>query len=116
MSQGSLKGLGFGVQAAGVRSRQSRVRNRRIRGRRLFWGRRPGVEALERRDLLASYTTPEDTQLVVADEAFIGAHIASPPLHGTLSLTDVGGFAYKPSLNYNGPDRFIYFVGSNPPT
>ena len=88
---------------------------RRCRSRSSY-SRRVLAEALERRDLLASYTTPEDSQLVVTDEAFVAAQIVSQPLHGTLSLTSVGGFAYKPNLNYHGPDRFTYFVATDPPT
>src|SRR5262245_31619982 len=74
--------------------------------------RRVVLEALERRELLASYATPEDTRLLVSDPAFVGATIVGQPLHGKVFLTDVGGFAYEPKLNYYGPDRFLYVVSN----
>src|SRR5262245_23966105 len=70
--------------------------------------RRVLVERLERRDLLASYTTPEDSLLSVADAGLAGAFIQHGPEHGKLTLTNAGGFVYAPYLNYNGLDRFVY--------
>src|SRR5262245_65165198 len=34
--------------------------------------------------------------------------MVSGPTHGTLALSNDGGFIYTPSLNYNGPDSFTY--------
>jgi VCBS repeat-containing protein len=86
------------------------------KSRRLRSRRRPVVEALERRDLLATFTTLEDTVLTVADAGLAGAVIQSRPLHGSLELNNTGGFAYKPAPNYYGPDRFTYFVVTTTPT
>jgi uncharacterized repeat protein (TIGR01451 family) len=66
-----------------------------------------------------TYSTPEDTTLSVAasgvlandtdiDGDALSAVLISGPLHGTLTLTNNGGFLYTPALNYNGPDSFTY--------
>src|SRR5437868_7025823 len=69
---------------------------------------RPQLEALERRDLLASYTTPEDTSLVVSDAALVHAVVIAGPAHGKVAFSDAGGFTYTPAENYNGQDAFVY--------
>src|SRR3954462_13243169 len=56
---------------------------------------RPLLESLERRDLLAGFTTLEDKPLVVSDPNLAKIVIVSNPAHGTVSLTDLGGFVYK---------------------
>src|SRR5262249_33199552 len=68
------------------------------------------------------YTISEDTSLVVRAPGVLGndtdpkgnypltAHLSSGPSHGTLTLNPDGSFTYKPSLNYNGDDSFIYFA------
>jgi hypothetical protein len=87
--------------------------------RKVRFGLRPQLESLERRDLLASYTTLEDTPLAVTDASLADAVIVTPPDHGKVALAATGGFVYSPNLNYNGPDRFIYSTGptnGTPPT
>lgn len=69
---------------------------------------RPLLESLERRDLLASFATLEDKPLVVSDPNLAHIVIVSNPAHGTVSLTDLGGFVYKPAEDYNGTDSFVY--------
>ncbi|HEX7811314.1 MAG TPA: Ig-like domain-containing protein, partial [Burkholderiales bacterium] len=78
-----------------------------------------------------SYTTAEDTPLVVA-AAFgvlandsdvegdaLSAVVVSGPAHGDLVLNPDGSFTYTPHANYNGPDSFTYRAGdgtdSSPP-
>ncbi len=75
--------------------------------------RRLLLESLERRELLASYVTPEDKPLVVSDAALANIFILANPQHGTVSLTSVGGFVYAPKENYNGEDAFVYGIGGN---
>src|SRR6476620_1820343 len=70
--------------------------------------RRALVEPLESRDLLSTYTTPEDTPLAVTDAGLAGATIIARPQHGTLGVNNTGGFTYLPNVNYNGSDRFLY--------
>jgi len=81
---------------------------------------RPRLEALERRDLLASYTTPEDTPLTISDSTLAGAVVVTPPEHGRVFLANTGGFVYSPGPNYNGSDHFTYSIsppaGTSPPT
>jgi large repetitive protein len=66
-----------------------------------------------------SYTTAEDTALVVAAPGVLGndtdvdgdtllATLVTGPTHGTLTLSTNGGFTYTPNANYNGPDSFTY--------
>src|SRR5262245_20591604 len=86
----------------------ARIARRRVKQCKARFGLRPRLESLECRDLLASYTTPEDTPLAVTDTSLAGAVIVTPPNHGKVSLAATGGFVYSPSPNYNGPDRFIY--------
>src|SRR5205085_2646948 len=84
------------------------------------FGLRPRLEELERRDLLASYTTLEDTPLNVSDSTMAGATIVTAPGHGKVSLAASGGFVYSPAENYNGGDSFTYSInppaGTLPPT
>src|SRR5262249_55784661 len=61
-------------------------------------------------------TTNEDTPVtgnVLANDTdpdgnALSASLVSGPSHGTLSLDATGAFTYLPSLNYNGPDSFMY--------
>src|SRR5205807_2636563 len=69
-----------------------------------------------------SHTTAEDTALTVdaasgllaqatdIDGDPLTAVLVSGPSHGTLTLNSNGSFTYTPSLNYNGPDSFVYQV------
>ncbi len=69
-----------------------------------------------------AYRTAEDTLLVVApagvlandadpDSDPLTATVASPPAHGTLTLTATGGFTYQPAANWHGVESFTYRVG-----
>jgi hypothetical protein len=69
---------------------------------------RPQLESLERRDLLASFTTLEDMALVVSDPNLVHAGLIAGPAHGKVSFSDAGGFTYTPAENYNGQDAFVY--------
>lgn len=89
------------------------LKRRSISGRSFHVSRQARLEFLERRELLASYTTPEDTVLVVSDPSLATLRVVSPPLHGTVSPTNVGGFAYAPAPNYHGPDRFTYVLATS---
>ncbi len=75
--------------------------------------RRLLLESLERRELLATFTTLEDKPLVVSDPALANIFILAQPQHGQVSLTNVGGFVYTPKENYNGEDAFVYGIGGN---
>jgi VCBS repeat-containing protein len=66
-----------------------------------------------------SYSTNEDTQLVVAAPGVLGndSDVDSDPLttvlgtgvtHGTLTLNPDGSFTYTPDANYYGSDSFAY--------
>ena len=67
-----------------------------------------------------SYSTPEDTALVVGsaggvlandsdvDHDPISAVKVSDPAHGTLSLAANGAFTYTPEAGWNGTDSFTY--------
>ncbi|PYM89211.1 MAG: hypothetical protein DME04_26985, partial [Candidatus Rokuibacteriota bacterium] len=66
-----------------------------------------------------SFTTNEDTALIVAapgvlgndsdiDSATITAVVVANAAHGTLALNANGSFTYTPAANYNGPDSFTY--------
>lgn len=66
-----------------------------------------------------SYTTSEDTPLVVSGPGVLGndsdvdsgsliAILVTNPTHGILVLDPGGGFTYTPAANYNGPDSFTY--------
>jgi hypothetical protein len=79
--------------------------NKYSRQRRLL------LESLERRELLASFTTLDDKPLVVSDSSLASMFILAQPQHGTVSLTNVGGFVYTPKEDYNGPDAFVYGIG-----
>jgi hypothetical protein len=79
--------------------RESRLNRRPVR---------PQLESLERRDLLASFSTLEDTPLVVSDPNLLHAGLIAGPAHGKVSFSDAGGFTYTPAENYNGQDAFVY--------
>ena len=51
-------------------------------------------------NVLANDTDPDGDAL--------SASLVSGPSHGTLTLGADGGFTYTPSLNYVGPDSFVY--------
>jgi len=66
-----------------------------------------------------SYTTNEDTPLVVAapgvlandadpDQTPLTAIWATPPAFGTLVPSANGSFVYTPAANFNGSDQFVY--------
>jgi ELWxxDGT repeat protein/VCBS repeat-containing protein len=66
-----------------------------------------------------SYSTPEDTVLVVpapgvlandtdADGNPLTAVLVAGPFHGVLALNAAGSFTYTPAANYFGPDSFTY--------
>jgi VCBS repeat-containing protein len=66
-----------------------------------------------------SYTTNEDTSLVVAapgvltndsdvDGDSLTAVLVTGPQRGTLTLNADGSFSYAPNANYNGSDSFTY--------
>ena len=66
-----------------------------------------------------SYSTPENTPLVVNAPGVLGndtdvdgdtltAVLAEDPAHGTLSLNANGSFTYTPDTDYSGPDSFNY--------
>ena len=66
-----------------------------------------------------SYTTPEDTALIVVaagalgndsdvDGDLLSAVLVTGPSHGSLTLNANGAFTYTPVANYNGPDSFSY--------
>jgi len=68
-----------------------------------------------------SYTTNEDTPLVITGAGVLGndtdvegnpltAVKVSDPAHGTVTLNADGSFTYTPALNYNGQDSFTYKV------
>ena len=70
-----------------------------------------------------SYTTPEDTALVVpaaaglladdadADGDRLTAALAAGPANGTVTVNPDGRFTYTPKANFNGTDSFTYTVG-----
>jgi hypothetical protein len=66
-----------------------------------------------------TYTTNEDTPLVVAKPGILGndydvdgdpltAVLVSGPAHGTLALNPDGSFTYTPNPNFYGTDTFTY--------
>ena len=66
-----------------------------------------------------SYTTTQDTALVVAAPGVLAndtdpngdaltAVLVTNPAHGTLTLNADGSFTYTPTGGYTGPDSFIY--------
>jgi VCBS repeat-containing protein len=68
-----------------------------------------------------SYTTAEDTPLVIAAPGVLGndsdadadalnALLVSGPAHGSLTLNSDGSFTYTPVANYAGADAFTYNV------
>jgi uncharacterized repeat protein (TIGR01451 family) len=70
---------------------------------------------------LDTYSTNEDTRLVVAAPGVLGndtdsdygpltAEVASGPSHGTVVVASSGAFTYTPSANYNGSDSFTYWA------
>jgi hypothetical protein len=44
----------------------------------------------------------------------MAALLISSPAHGSLVLSNSGGFTYTPTANYNGPDAFIYQAADGP--
>jgi hypothetical protein len=75
-----------------------------------------------------SYTTPENTELVVSAPGVLSndttdgfvlsitsfLSTSSPPPEGTLSLNTDGSFIYTPAPNFTGIDTFSYFdLGQN---
>jgi len=52
--------------------------------------------------VLANDTDPDGDQLSSVDRG--------GPIHGSYTLHQDGSFVYTPSLNYSGPDRFIYMA------
>jgi hypothetical protein len=73
--------------------------------------RRPQLEALETRSLLASFTTLEDTPLTIDIPTGQSAVIAVPPTLGGVQRTDAGDLIYRPAENAHGSDSFVYRVG-----
>jgi hypothetical protein len=68
-----------------------------------------------------TYTTPEDTELVVAAPGVVAndgdaesdplaVALDSGPSHGALILNTDGSFSYDPALDYHGVDTFTYAV------
>ena len=66
-----------------------------------------------------SYTTLEDTALIIATPGVLGndtdadsdpltASLVASPTHGTVSLAANGSFTYTPTIGYNGSDSFTY--------
>ena len=66
-----------------------------------------------------AYSTPEDTELVIAAPGVLvndtdiegdslTAALVSGPSHGTLTLNSDGSFSYLPSTDFNGSDSFTY--------
>ena len=66
-----------------------------------------------------SYSTPEDTALVVTapgvldgdsdvDGNALTAHVVTAPAHGQLVLSPDGSFTYTPAAEYSGSDSFTY--------
>ncbi len=66
-----------------------------------------------------TYSTNEDTNLVVAvsgvlgndvdiDSALLTSLLVLGPTHGTIALNSNGSFTYVPAANYNGSDSFTY--------
>src|SRR3989442_8216419 len=73
-----------------------------------------------------SYTTAEDTALVVAaapgvlandtdvDSATLTAVLGTGPGHGSPTLNLDGPFTYTPAADFNGADNFTYQVSGGP--
>lgn len=76
--------------------------------RRRKHSRAPFLEALETRSMLAAFTTPEDTPLVVTDAAIRFTAAETAPAHGKVTPLAAGGFSYAPDANYFGEDKFTY--------
>lgn len=68
-----------------------------------------------------SYSTPKNTELVVAVAGILSndtdaqsnplsAVVSAGPTHGTLNLNPNGGFSYTPTIGYTGPDSFTYYA------
>ena len=66
-----------------------------------------------------NYTIAEDTTLTIPSRGVLAndidvdgdpltALLVSTTTHGTLTLSNNGGFIYRPSTNYNGTDTFTY--------
>lgn len=67
-----------------------------------------------------SYTTAEDTPLIIAAPGVLGndtdvdfgtnltVYSFMQPAHGTVAVTASGSFTYTPNADYNGPDSFRY--------
>jgi uncharacterized repeat protein (TIGR01451 family) len=66
-----------------------------------------------------SFTTPQDTQLLVGAPGVLGndtdaqndpltANLVGNVTHGTLALNTNGGLIYSPTAGYSGPDSFTY--------
>jgi subtilisin-like proprotein convertase family protein len=69
--------------------------------------------------LFSHYVTTEDTPIHDVLQAFdpdndtLMFTLVTPPLRGTVTLTDTntGAFTYTPNANASGEDRFTFFVG-----
>ncbi len=69
-----------------------------------------------------SYTTAEDTPLIIAAPGVLGndtdvdfgttltVHSFMQPTHGGVAVNANGSFTYTPYANYNGPDSFRYRI------
>jgi CSLREA domain-containing protein len=86
-------------------------------------GPRCDIGAYEANDMPSAmadtYTTSEDTVLVVGQPGVLGndsdpdndmltASLVSQPVHGVLTLNANGSFNYTPDANYHGSDSFSY--------
>jgi gliding motility-associated-like protein len=60
--------------------------------------------ALNGTTVLANDTEPDGENLIITTTPI------TPPSNGTLSIFANGTFLYTPTLNYNGPDSFVYEV------
>jgi len=96
--------------AAGKRLRQRNSRQHR-RARR--FERKSQVETLEMRSLLASFTTLEDTPLVIDVPTGQQAVVVTPPKAGNVERNNAGDLIYRPLANYHGSDSFAYRIGND---
>ncbi|HOD83881.1 MAG: Extracellular serine protease precursor [Planctomycetes bacterium ADurb.Bin126] len=67
------------------------------------------------------FAVNEDQTLTISGAGVLGndrdvdgdtlrASVATQPAHGTLTLNANGSFTYRPNVNFNGVDRFVYKV------